>query len=361
VPSCRRPDCAAGPASSSCHLTLDNVLIMLNREDSTAVLTIFRDTADFVRSSSSPELSRDVIWIDLLNPTNEETTFVESRAKVRVPSIEALSEIESSSRLAVDRDEVVYLSIPAVAQGDTADAYLSPTGFILAKNVLITVRFAPLSTFDAVAERVRQDETLRSATAVFTALLEVMVDRGVDVLERLGAELSKISKSVFRGDPSRPKHIARSNNALRRALIAVGSTGDRLALARDALLGIGRIAPFVLSLRKDWIIPEFEARLEAVAKDIVSLNDYEGHLSNKVQFLLDAILGFITIQQNDLFKVLTIVSVVGIPPTLVAGIYGMNFKYMPELNWIGGYPFGLAMILLSALIPIAWFKWRGWF
>jgi magnesium transporter len=148
---------------------------------------------------------------------------------------------------------------------------------------------------------------------------------------------------------------------LRRALIAVGTTGDRLALARDALLGIGRIAPFVLSLREDWIVPEFEARLEAVTKDIISLNDYEAHLSSKVQFLLDAILGFITIQQNELFKILTIVSVVGIPPTLVAGIYGMNFKYMPELNWVGGYPFGLAVIVLSGLIPFAWFKWRGWF
>jgi len=104
-----------------------------------------------------------------------------------------------------------------------------------------------------------------------------------------------------------------------------------------------------------------QARLEAVHKDVLSLNDYESQLSNKVQFLLDAILGFISIQQNDLFKVLTIVSVVGIPPTLVAGIYGMNFKYIPELNWVGGYPFGLAMIALSALIPLAWFKWRGWF
>ena len=141
----------------------------------------------------------------------------------------------------------------------------------------------------------------------------------------------------------------------------MGVTGDRLALTRDALLGIGRVAPFVLSLKKNWIIPEFEARLEAVVKDVASLNDYEAHLSNKVQFLLDAILGFITMQQNDLFKVLTIVSVVGIPPTLVAGIYGMNFKYMPELNWIAGYPFGLAMIALSAVIPLVWFKWRGWF
>jgi magnesium transporter len=316
------------------------------------VLTFFRDTAGFARSSSLPELSDDVIWIDLLNPTKEETTLVELRIKVRIPSIESLNEIESSSRLAVDR-EVLYLSIPAVAQGETADAYLSPTGFILTKGVLITVRFAPLSTFDVVAEQVRKDETLRSATHVFTTLLEAMVDRGAGVLEHLGLELGKVSKSVFRGDPSRPKQIVRSNNALRRALIAVGTTGDRLALARDVLLGIGRVAPFVLNLRKDWIIPEFEAKLEAVTKDIASLNDYEGHLSNKVQFLLDAILAFITIQQNDLFKVLTIVSVVGIPPTVVAGVYGMNFKYMPELSWTGGYPFGLAMIVLSALIPLA--------
>jgi magnesium transporter len=324
------------------------------------VLTVYREKDDSVRTSPSLGLPRDVIWIDLLNPTNEEKAFVESRTNVHIPSIEALSEIESSSRLAVDH-ETVYLSVPAVAQADSADAYLSPAGFALCQSVLVTVRFAPLSTFDSVAEQVRRDETLRSAAAVFMTLLEAMVDRGADVLERLGAELNKVSRSVFRGDPSQPKHVARSNNTLRRALISVGGTGDRLALTRDALLGIGRIAPFVLSLRKDWIIPEFEARLEAMVKDIVSLNDYEGHLSNKVQFLLDAILGFITIQQNDLFKVLTIVSVVGIPPTLVAGIYGMNFKYMPELNWIAGYPFGLAVIALSAIIPLVWFKWRGWF
>ena len=131
--------------------------------------------------------------------------------------------------------------------------------------------------------------------------------------------------------------------------------------ARDVFLGIGRIAPFVLGLRHEWIVPEFENRLNSVCKDVASLNDYEVHLSTKVQFLLDAVLGFITIEQNDLFQVLTIVSVVGIPPTLMAGIYGMNFKFMPELNWAWGYPFGLAIIALSALIPLVWFKWRGWF
>src|SRR5271166_4048179 len=322
---------------------------------------MYRENGASVRTSSSPSLPRHIIWIDLISPTNEEKSFVETRTNVRIPSIDSLSEIESSSRLSVDH-ETIYLSVPAVAQGDTADAYLSPAGFILTQNVLITIRFSPLSTFDIVAERVSRDETTpQSAVGVFVSLLEAMVDRGADVLERLGAELNKVSRSVFRGDPAQPRRVARSNDALRRALTAVGATGDRLALARDALLGIGRIAPFVLSLRKDWIIPEFEARLEAAVKDVVSLNDYEGHLSNKVQFLLDAILGFISVQQNDIFKVLTIVSVVGIPPTLVAGIYGMNFKYMPELNWIAGYPFGLAMIAMSAVIPLLWFKWRGWF
>jgi magnesium transporter len=324
------------------------------------VLHILRESTGFVQPGASEDLPADVIWIDLVSPTPEESAFVESQRKVRIPSIEALREIESSSRLAVDHD-VIYLSVPAVAAGDTPDAHLTPAGFILNENLLITIRFAPLSTFDTVAEQVKQDKALQSATAVFAALLEAMVDRGADVLERLGAELDKVSKSVFRGDPSRPRHTVRSNNSLRRALTAVGMTGDRLALARDALLGVSRVAPYVLSLRKAWITPEMQARLEAVNKDILSLNDYEGQLSNKVQFLLDAILGFISIQQNDIFKVLTIVSVVGIPPMLVAGIYGMNFKYMPELNWVAGYPFGLAMIILSAVIPLAWFRWRGWF
>jgi len=324
------------------------------------VLTIYRDNGTVAQAGHPPQLPQHAVWIDLLAPTDEEKAFVESRTGIRIPSIETLSEIESSSRLTLEH-ETLYLSIPVVASGDTADAHLSAAGLILTQSMLVSVRFVPLASFDVVSERVRQDATLQSPTAIFLMLLEAMVDRAADVLERLGGELNKVSRSVFRGDPSRPRHIARASRALRQGLTAVGATGDRLALTRDALLGIGRIAPFVLSVRKSWIVPEFEGRLDALVKDVASLNDYEGHLSNKVQLLLDAILGFITIQQNDLFKVLTIVSVVGIPPTLVAGIYGMNFKYMPELNWIAGYPFGLVMIALSAIIPLIWFKWRGWF
>src|SRR2546423_573060 len=209
-------------------------------------------------------------------------------------------------------------------------------------------------------DRVRADESLRSSAGVFTALMEALVDRGADVLERLAGELNKISKGVFRGNLSRRRNTMRSNELLRRALRDVGTIGDRLSLARDVFLGLDRIVPFVLALKYEWITAEFASRLEAVGKDVASLNAFQEHLSNKVQFLLDAVLGFITIAQNDLFKILTIVSVVGIPPTVVAGIYGMNFKFMPELSWQWGYPFGLALIVLSALAPFLWFKWRGW-
>jgi len=324
------------------------------------LLTIYRDSSGSLRTSQTLKLPDEVIWIDLLNPTDDEKEFVESRTGLRVPSIEALSEIESTSRLIVDHG-VIYLSTPLVAQGDTADYYLSPAGFVLSPRILITIRFADLRIFHAVADKVHADEALRSSAGVFTTLMEALVDRGADVLERLAGELDQISKSIFRGDPRKPRHTVRSNEALRMALANVGMIGDRLTQARDVFLGIDRMVPFVVSLKHDWIIPEFEGRLAAVAKDTASLNAYEEHLSNKVQFLLDAVLGFITIEQNDLFKILTIVSVVGIPPTVMAGIWGMNFKSMPELSWEFGYPLSLAIIALSAVIPLIWFKWRGWF
>jgi magnesium transporter len=125
------------------------------------VLSVFQELTGVFGPSSLADLPPDVIWIDLLNPTTREIAIVESQKEVRIPSIEALSEIESSSRLAVDHD-IIYLSVPAVAQGDTPDAHLSPTVFILTKSALITVRFAPLSTFDATAEKVRQEKRFKA-------------------------------------------------------------------------------------------------------------------------------------------------------------------------------------------------------
>jgi len=182
-----------------------------------------------------------------------------------------------------------------VAGGQTAEPTLSPAGFILSERLLVTIRFTPLASFDAVARRIRTDEELCCSIGVFTALMEEMVDRGADVLEHLGAELDAVSRSVFRGDPNAARHPVRSNEALRLTLSRVGNIGDRVSIARDALLGIGRITHFASDIGQGWIPPEFRVRLGAVAKDVQSLNDFETQLSNKVQFLLHAVLGFMTI------------------------------------------------------------------
>jgi magnesium transporter len=188
-----------------------------------------------------------------------------------------------------------------------------------------------------------------------------MVDRGADVLEHLGATADTLSRAVFRGGLVRTKRPVRSSRKMREALENVGELADRLAKARDVLLGVGRIASFANDVGSEWITPSSKKRLEAVSKDVASLSDYESRLSDKIQLLLDAVLGFINIQQNDLFKILTIVSVVGVPPTILVGIWGMNFKNMPELNWSFGYPLAWAAVIASGILPLLWFKRRGWF
>jgi len=324
------------------------------------MLTIYRDENGGIRTSHEEQLPRDVIWIDLIDPDEEERAFIESRTRVLVPSKDDLSKIEASSRIRIERG-IIYLSMPVVATTDTPGAPLSPAGFIIWPDMLVTVRYSKLAAFDRVAEQVHADTTIASGIGVFTALLEAMVDRGSDILKELGTELDGISRQVFRGDTSDPGHDVRSSRRLRRALTRVGSIGDRVSQGRDVLLGLGRVASFTADLGADWIDKDFRVRIAAVVKDVASLTEYEGYLAGKVQLLLDAVLGYITIEQNDLFKILTIASVVGIPPVLLAGIWGMNFKGMPELTAPGGYPLALCAIALSAVIPLVWFKVRGWF
>jgi magnesium transporter len=301
----------------------------------------------------------DTVWVDLLNPTQAEIEMIEGHTGLRVPKMEDLQEIERSSQLAVD-DGVLRLSAPIMAKADTDHPDLSYVGMILTPKLLITVRFEALKMFEAVAERACPDGRDTSSMAVFTALLEAFVDRQADLLERARAHLDTVSHAAFRNPALSPRRQKRSNEALRVRLRTLGRIGERTSMIRDSLLSMGRIAPFVQETAKHWIEPEFQRRLTAVVQDIESLNLFEEHLSNKVQFLLDAILGFISIEQNDVFKVLTIASVVGIPPTLVASMYGMNFHNMPELSWTFGYQWGLGLIVVTTLIPLAWFKWRGW-
>ena len=199
-----------------------------------------------------------------------------------------------------------------------------------------------------------------SSIETFAAIVDEMVDLSADLLEGIAAELDVVSRSVFLKTSRRRGKITRSNEVLHDTLIDVGNAGERLSRIRSSLRSLQRIIPFVSEPKRDWITNSIRSRLKSAQMDLVSLTDYETHLSGNTQFLLDAVLGLINTRQNDIFTVLTIVSVIGIPPTLVASIYGMNFKNMPELDWSWGYQFGLALIALSTILPILWFKRRGW-
>ena len=298
------------------------------------------------------------LWIDLLQPTPEERERIASDYGLRVPSQEALQEIEPSSRLRAE-GQVLTLSMPLAVLDEQADPMPVPLGFILSPSLLLTVRFADVHVFSDARSRLEKSDAPLDSTAVFTTLIESMVDHRADLLESITAQVGAVSKRAFSRHVLRPRRTV-VDGALREMLAAVGAAGERLSEIRESLLGLQRIVGFSCEMAHDWLRPEIRARLAIARGDLASLSDYESHLWGKIQFLLDAILGFINTDQNDIFKVLTIVSVVGIPPTLIASMYGMNFHNMPELSWRYGYEFGLALIVASIIIPIVWFRWRGW-
>jgi magnesium transporter len=309
-------------------------------------------------------------WLDLDDPSEAETALAEAVTGLSVPSRAALSEVQNSRRLNRRRD-AFYLSTPMISFRDD-DLTLRPLGFVLTRERLLTVRFQPLAAFDTVKARQAERDGPASSVETFLALVEELVDRLADALETMSDELDSLSTRIFTFDVSangsgRQEAAAKSfapkrrDLALRRLLRAIGRRGKGLAKLRASLLGLGRILPYVAAEAETWLTPEEKGRFESLRLDLASLDEFETRLSETVQFLLDATLGLINMEQNNTFRVLTVVSVIGIPPTLMASVYGMNFKHMPELDWALGYPFGLAVIGASALAPMIYFKLKGWF
>ena len=305
-------------------------------------------------------------WLDLADPSEAETALAEAATGLKVPSRAALSEVQNSRRLNRRRD-AFYLSTPMISFRDD-DLTIRPLGFVLTPERLLTVRFQPLAAFDTVKERQAERDGPASSVETFLALNEELIDRMADTLETMSDELDSLSTRIFTFDTSANGHGRRDASApkrrdlaLRRLLRAIGRRGKALAKLRASLLGLGRILPYVAGEAEGWLRPEEKARFESLRLDVASLDEFETRLSETVQFLLDATLGLINMEQNNTFRVLTVVSVIGIPPTLMASVYGMNFKHMPELDWAWGYPYGLAIIGLSALAPAVYFKLKGWF
>jgi magnesium transporter len=299
------------------------------------------------------------VWVDLVNPMPEQAARVAAEYGVRIPSRESLQEVETSSRVRAE-GQVLYVNMPLVMQDASVGFMPLPLGFILSPELLVTVRFSDVHAFAKVKQQFEADPRMSSG-AVFVALIDGMVDFSADMLENASSNLALVSAHAFARNGTLPAPgNKRLTHALRESLKAVGTAGDQLSRIRESLLGLQRIVAFVSEMAAAWLAGELKTHLKTAQQDLTSLVDFEAHLSGKTQFLLDAILGFINTEQNEIFKVLTIVSVVGVPPTLIASMYGMNFHNMPELAWRWGYVYGLVLIALSTLLPILWFKRRGW-
>ena len=301
-------------------------------------------------------------WVDLLDATEAERAAFEQAFGLRVPTKEQLVEIETTSRLRTEGD-ALYMTAPLLYAADNEPWVLVPTGFVLAKNVLLTVRSAKLSAFHTVItelERPGHGEAADS-THTFVRLLEALVDRVADLLETSSHDLDDASHLIFRPEERRRQsRLSRETVRLRRLMIRTGRTSERMARVQYCLVCLDRMAKFASEHCREWVAQDVANRLHIVSSDIASLVQFSEALVNRVQLLQDAASGLINIDQNEVMKVLTIASVVGIPPVLVVGIYGMNFKNMPEYDWTWGYPYALALVVVTALLPLIWFKWKDW-
>jgi len=303
----------------------------------------------------------DSPWIDLVDPDAARAREVEARCGIPIPSLAALEEIETTSRLRREGDALV-MSAPLITHCGQKDSEhrweIAPTGFILTDSVLVTVHYQPLAAFETLPGG-NGDVLEPTPSAAFARLLETVVDHAADQLEALGETVGSVSRTIFFTDLER-RGLDKETQILRRSIIKLGRASDRISQVRAMFLGVGRMANFARDQLKDTLDDKVRRRLKGIGEDIASLDEFEISLSGRIQFLLDAATSLISIKQNDVVKVLTIASVVGIPPVMVVGVYGMNFRYMPELGWPLGYPMAIALCVVSAILPYLWFKWRNW-
>ncbi|MEO3475082.1 magnesium/cobalt transporter CorA [Roseomonas sp. CAU 1739] len=309
---------------------------------------------------AEPESLRHAVWIDLLNPTQQEERAVQDALGIEIPTREEMQEIESSSRLYREND-ALFLTASFLYGVEVGEYASTPITFVLTNTALITVRYATPKAFTVFGVRAqRQPGTLLvTADAVMLHLFEQIVDRLADVLERLGADMDRASQRTFRAARSNIK-ANRRDEQLKETLITLGQVGEVTSRTMDTLIGLTRILTFIGAEKATAVRKENQNLLKTLVRDVRSLVDHSNALTNKAQFLLDAVLGVINVEQNAIIKTFTVASVALMPPTLIASIYGMNFENMPELKWAEGYPIALVLMVVSAILPVLYFRRKGW-
>ena len=303
-------------------------------------------------------LPAEAVWIDMISPTAAEEAFVEAATGVGVPTRDEMVEIEPSSRMYQDNG-AIYVTANLLYGHDAKSLSSGPVSFVLTPAHLITVRYASPKVFDIVKLHFeRSDQMSADPCAVLVHLLDAIVDRLADVLEHVGADMDGISTSTFRrAAPGRQSRM--STVALQALLTRIGHAQDVVSKARDSALTLARLLGY-LSFATEKDRKEAREHLKTLSRDVAALTDHANYLGNNVTFLLDAVLGLINLEQANIAKIFSVAAMVFLPPTLIAGIYGMNFEYLPELKWHFGYHYALIAMLASAVLPYALFKGRGW-
>ncbi len=315
-----------------------------------------RDTSlERIPVASKEDVPDASVWFDLVNPNTQEDRIVEHKVGIAVPTREEMQEIEVTSRLYVENG-ARYMTATLMSQADSPTPRTTPITFILSGHRLITVRYEEPRPFLIVGNKLaRVCSPAVSGESVLMDLLDAVIDRTADILERIGGEVDQISHDIFEPEGGRAD---RSYNQILRA---IGRKGDLASKVRESLVSIGRLLLYLANEADTMRWPkEPRAQLRGMQRDVHSLSDHAAYLSNKIQFLLDAMLGVVTIEQNNIIKIFSVAAVGLMPPTLIASVYGMNFKHMPELDWFYGYPVAIALMVLASALPYYFFKWKKW-
>jgi len=298
----------------------------------------------------------EFLWADLFEPTPEEERAVEALLTVDVPTRDEMKEIETSNRL-YEEGSAVYMTATVGSKLDTERPESSAITFILANGRMITNRYVdptPVRRFMQHVER--SPAACTSAATLFAGLLEAFVERMADLLEKVQTELDGVSLAIF----PRNGQKSASSGDLHGLIKQIGADGDLVSKARESLVSFQRILMYVQQSSVVTLSQDQRGRFKSTLRDVQSLSDHATFLGSKIQFLLDAVLGLINLEQNNIIKIFSVAAVMFIKPTLVASIYGMNFHHMPELDKVWGYPVALLAMLISAVLPYIYFRRKGW-
>ena len=289
----------------------------------------------------------NIIWIDLQSPSKEEKEFVERNYGIEFFTSQELQEIESSSRF-LETDETIEMNLGFVS----SDVELSVQSitFILKENLLFTYRQGDLKIFAETVRRLKSassSEKREHGLNVFLTVLETRIDGDADLIEGINRKLNVISKELI---------AQKSLN--QDLLLGIAQLQENVMLLHETITEKQRVVSSLIR------IPEFNKieneRLKIILKEIASLLQHSQFSSERLEYLQNTFLGLVNIEQNQVIKIFTVVTVVFMPPTLIASIYGMNFSFMPELKWMAGYPFAIGLMILSSMIFLWYFKRKKW-